>query len=142
MCNETPSLSSHSSGHSSGSDERRTANGCKREGSHKKLKHNYSLVSGIRQLRRTEQILDKTVSVAKSNQRHENGKARNALLYREQDPRRFSTKLNIKHRIKTFRQTSSLTREIKAARQLGVIMGAFTLCFLPYFTLFLVCSIL
>ena len=33
---------------------------------------------------------------------------------------------------------ASLHREIKAARQLGVIMTAFTLCFLPYFVCFLV----
>jgi len=29
--------------------------------------------------------------------------------------------------------SSALKKEIKAARQLGVIMGAFTVCFLPYF---------
>jgi len=29
--------------------------------------------------------------------------------------------------------SSALRKEIKAARQLGVIMGAFTVCFLPYF---------
>ena len=44
----------------------------------------------------------------------------------------------LKERIKTMRQSSSLNKEIKAARQLGVIMGAFTLCFLPYFILFMV----
>ncbi|KAK3780790.1 hypothetical protein RRG08_059434 [Elysia crispata] len=44
----------------------------------------------------------------------------------------------LKERLKTMRQSSSLNKEIKAARQLGVIMGAFTLCFLPYFILFMV----
>jgi histamine receptor H1 len=32
----------------------------------------------------------------------------------------------------------ALTKEIKAARQLGVILGAFTLCFFPYFVCFMV----
>lgn len=36
------------------------------------------------------------------------------------------------------RPSAALAREIKAARQLGVIMGAFTLCFMPYFVLFMV----
>lgn len=36
------------------------------------------------------------------------------------------------------RPSAALVREIKAARQLGVIMGAFTLCFTPYFVLFMV----
>ena len=35
-------------------------------------------------------------------------------------------------------RTPSIHREIKAARQLGVIMTAFTLCFLPYFICFLI----
>lgn len=34
--------------------------------------------------------------------------------------------------------SSALQKEIKAARQLGVIMGAFTVCFLPYFVCFTV----
>lgn len=34
--------------------------------------------------------------------------------------------------------SSALQRDIKAARQLGVIMGAFTVCFLPYFVCFTV----
>ncbi|CAH1783886.1 unnamed protein product [Owenia fusiformis] len=42
------------------------------------------------------------------------------------------------HCNKKKKQSSALTREIKAARQLGVIMGAFTICFLPYFICFLV----
>lgn len=45
---------------------------------------------------------------------------------------------NIKGRLKNLKQSASLTREIKAVRQLGVIMGAFTVCFLPYFILFMV----
>lgn len=36
------------------------------------------------------------------------------------------------------RPSSALTKEIKAARQLGVILGAFTLCFFPYFVCFMV----
>ncbi|KAK2167835.1 hypothetical protein LSH36_23g04011 [Paralvinella palmiformis] len=45
-----------------------------------------------------------------------------------------------RHRIdkRRTRPSSALSREIKAARQLGVIMGAFTLCFLPYFICFMV----
>ncbi|ELU15891.1 hypothetical protein CAPTEDRAFT_108125, partial [Capitella teleta] len=44
-------------------------------------------------------------------------------------------KSNAKHRLKPSR---ALTKEIKAARQLGVILGAFTLCFFPYFVCFMV----
>jgi hypothetical protein len=33
--------------------------------------------------------------------------------------------------------SASLAKEIKAARQLGVIMGAFTVCFFPYFVCFM-----
>jgi hypothetical protein len=36
------------------------------------------------------------------------------------------------------RPSSALRKEIKAAKQLGVIMGAFTVCFLPYFVCFTV----
>ena len=39
---------------------------------------------------------------------------------------------------KKHRPSSALNKEIKAARQLGVIMGAFTVCFLPYFVCFMV----
>ncbi len=49
--------------------------------------------------------------------------------------RRFREKL-VKHNIKN--KSPSLAREIKAAKQLGVIMGAFTICFCPYFVLFMV----
>lgn len=45
----------------------------------------------------------------------------------------------LRDKLKSKNQRSiSLTKEIKAARQLGVIMGAFTLCFLPYFVCFMV----
>ena len=37
--------------------------------------------------------------------------------------------------------SSALKKEIKAARQLGVIMGAFTVCFLPYFVCFTVVAL-
>ena len=40
-----------------------------------------------------------------------------------------------------FQISDFLAKEIKAARQLGVIMGAFTVCFLPYFILFLVVAL-
>ena len=42
----------------------------------------------------------------------------------------------IRHRQQ--RINSSLQKEIKAAKQLGVIMSAFTVCFLPYFVCFMV----
>uniref|UniRef100_A0A1I8FMB9 G_PROTEIN_RECEP_F1_2 domain-containing protein n=1 Tax=Macrostomum lignano TaxID=282301 RepID=A0A1I8FMB9_9PLAT len=37
-----------------------------------------------------------------------------------------------------FKLSNSLKKEIKAAKQLGVIMGAFTACFMPYFVIFVV----
>ena len=40
-----------------------------------------------------------------------------------------------RHRL---RISASLAMEIKAAKQLGVIMGAFTICFLPYFVCFII----
>ena len=39
---------------------------------------------------------------------------------------------------KKLHHSAALSREIKAAKQLGVIMGAFTICFCPYFVLFMV----
>lgn len=52
----------------------------------------------------------------------------------------FYTANNIEKPIKTRhkRPSTALSREIKAAKQLGVIMGAFTLCFFPYFVIFMV----
>jgi hypothetical protein len=47
---------------------------------------------------------------------------------------------NLGSKLRRRKPSLSLTKEIKAARQLGVIMGAFTLCFLPYFILFMVVS--
>lgn len=101
----------------------------------KRLKphENYSLVSGLRRIRRAEAIIDTTAgNVGKK------GNLRNGFVFRDERGGNTSNIFNIKHRIKTIRQSSALTKEIKAARQLGVIMGAFTLCFLPYFILFLV----
>ncbi len=49
--------------------------------------------------------------------------------------RRFREKI-VRHNAKS--KSPSLAREIKAAKQLGVIMGAFTICFCPYFVLFMV----
>ncbi|XP_041349509.1 histamine H1 receptor-like [Gigantopelta aegis] len=95
---------------------------------------NYSVISGIRKIRQAEILLDKTVSMAEGRANQE----KNMFVLRDDKNRRLTGMLNIKDRIKHFRQSSSLTKEIKAARQLGVIMGAFTLCFLPYFILFMV----
>ncbi|KAK6176345.1 hypothetical protein SNE40_014646 [Patella caerulea] len=96
---------------------------------------NFSLMSGIRRIRQAEKLLDKTVTVTS-----ERGSDKDKTLFvlRDDKNRRLTGVLNIKDRIRNLRQTSALTKEIKAARQLGVIMGAFTLCFLPYFILFLV----
>ena len=49
--------------------------------------------------------------------------------------RRFREKI-VRNNVKN--KSPSLAREIKAAKQLGVIMGAFTICFCPYFVLFMV----
>ncbi len=50
--------------------------------------------------------------------------------------KRFREKV-VKHNVKS-KRSPSLAREIKAAKQLGAILGAFTLCFMPYFILFMV----
>lgn len=98
-----------------------------------KTKEKYSLMSGLRRIREAETIIDTTVSGScKKNN------TRGAFVFRDGRNRRQSNMFNIKSRIKNIRQSAALTKEIKAARQLGVIMGAFTLCFLPYFILFLV----
>ena len=99
-----------------------------------KDREKYSLISGLKRIREAETILDTTVSSCKK----ENKPQRNVFVFRDRRSRRGSTMFNLKDRIKTIRQSSALTKEIKAARQLGVIMGAFTVCFLPYFILFLV----
>ncbi|XP_069142527.1 histamine H1 receptor-like [Argopecten irradians] len=140
ICNE-PSISSGGTPVSSSSEERRTL-----AYKAKKERQNYSLVSGLRHMRQAEHIIDHTVAVTRDGngvthiRNSSNGRARggSAMLFDEEsNSRRMSSSINIKHRIKNIRQ-SSLKKEIKAARQLGVIMGAFTLCFLPYFILFLV----
>ena len=135
-----PTNSNHSAGSSectpsSSSEERRhTCNGYTRT----KEKPNYSLVSGLRHIRHTEQIVDKTVSVLDG----ETIKLSQYVPRHQIDEhrRRYSNMFNKKHRIKNIRQ-SSLTKEIKAARQLGVIMGAFTVCFLPYFIVYLLVAL-
>jgi len=101
-----------------------------------KTKPNCSLMSGLRKIREAETIIDTTVGAGNKKNKQCN---KNVFVFRDERMRRPSHNvLNIKNRIKTIRQSSALTKEIKAARQLGVIMGAFTLCFLPYFVLFLV----
>ena len=106
-----------------------------------KEKEKYTLISGLKRIRQAENILDSTViaGCSKENDSFKNDRNdRNVFVFRDERYRRVSSMFNIKHRIKNLRQSSALTKEIKAARQLGVIMGAFTLCFLPYFILFLV----
>ena len=106
-----------------------------------KEKENYSLISGLKRIREAENILDSTVIAGCLKDYENNRNDRNVFVFRdERYHRRVSsnTMFNLKHRIRNLRQSSALTKEIKAARQLGVIMGAFTLCFLPYFILFLV----
>ena len=120
----------------------------------------YSLVSGIRRMRLAETFVDQTILPATTTGSEgavtdpddvsgEASKDRvvvggdDIFVLRhanvDDKDRRMSGVLNLRHRIiKNLRVSSSLTKEIKAARQLGVIMGAFTLCFLPYFILFLV----
>ena len=103
-----------------------------------KEKENYSLISGLKRIRQAENILDSTVIAGCSKEHENNRNDRNVFVFRDERNRRVSSMFNLKHRIRNLRQSSALTKEIKAARQLGVIMGAFTLCFLPYFILFLV----
>lgn len=98
-----------------------------------RAKDKYSLMSGLRRIREAESIIDTTATAGSKK-----NNTRNAFVFRDERSRRPSYMFNIKNRIKNIQQSSALTKEIKAARQLGVIMGAFTLCFLPYFILFLV----
>lgn len=124
---------------SSSSDERYQSSislKCNRK--QQKTNNTYGLANGIEKLRQTENILDTTLTANGGNENDVGNKEDSVCLFGNSTSRRISNMFNIKHRIKNFRQSSSLTREIKAARQLGVIMGAFTVCFLPYFTLFLV----
>lgn len=103
---------------------------------------NYSLSSGIRKIREAEMLLNQTVTIANdrhgANKRKPRRESNLNFMFKDDANRRMSNVQNIRDRIKVFKQSSSLTKEIKAARQLGVIMGAFTLCFLPYFILFMV----
>lgn len=130
-------LTNPSSSHHSISNEERYPNTgmtCNR----KKCTNNvYGLTNEIGKLCQPES-LDTRLSGNRTNENDSNDKIQNVCILGDVTSRRISNMFNIKHRIKNFRQSSSLTREIKAARQLGVIMGAFTMCFLPYFTLFLV----
>ena len=103
-----------------------------------KEKEKYTLISGLKRIRQAETILDSTVIAGSSKENDAVGNDRNVFVFRDERNRRVSNMFNLKHRIRNLRQSSALTKEIKAARQLGVIMGAFTLCFLPYFILFLV----
>lgn len=104
-------------------------------------------VSGtVKHLRRAESFLDKTSGFGASSRSSVDGScSRNGddsegiLVLRDDKNRRLTGGMTcLRERLRTIRQSSSLNKEIKAARQLGVIMGAFTLCFLPYFILFLV----
>lgn len=127
--------SSNISGDISGSSPSTPMSSCSsNEDKRQKAKDKYSLMSGLRRIREAESIIDTTAStgIKKST-------STNTFVFRDERSRRASNNMfNITNRIKTIRQSSALTKEIKAARQLGVIMGAFTLCFLPYFILFLV----
>lgn len=134
FCNDYLANPSNSS-----SDERYQSNvNLKSNRKLQKCNNTYGLANGLEKLRQTENILDTTLTANGGNENDAGNKDGSVCLFANVTSRRISNMFNIKHRIKNFRQSSSLTREIKAARQLGVIMGAFTLCFLPYFTLFLV----
>ncbi|KAK7102180.1 hypothetical protein V1264_020440 [Littorina saxatilis] len=106
----------------------------------------YSLVSGLRRMRLAETFVDQTIIPAEGGGEEDDTEGSNGddgkrdiFVLRDDKDRRLTGVLNLRHRIiKNLRVSSSLRKEIKAARQLGVIMGAFTLCFLPYFILFLV----
>ena len=65
-------------------------------------------------------------------QHHKKGSnTKNIAKYHQKNKgKRSNKKLN--------RPSAALAKEIKAAKQLGVIMGAFTMCFCPYFVLFMV----
>nr|KAG5708752.1 hypothetical protein BaRGS_031906 [Batillaria attramentaria] len=110
----------------------------------------FSLVSGLRRMRLAETLVDQAIVTGGGSGEGgtdsddcgtESGQGEIFVLRDDKNRRLTGTMLNLRHRIiNNFRVSShsSLKKEIKAARQLGVIMGAFTLCFLPYFILFLV----
>ena len=67
----------------------------------------------------------------------ENSLKKQALRFKDRIGSR--SKITRKQReVKKQQHSAALSREIKAAKQLGVIMGAFTICFCPYFVLFMV----
>lgn len=102
----------------------------------------FSALGAARNVRQDESFLDKTspISVDFSSSIDSSAPRNDDLdIMNGDENASFSMgKINLKDRLATIRQSSSLNKEIKAAKQLGVIMGAFTLCFLPYFILFLV----
>ncbi|KAI8771757.1 muscarinic acetylcholine receptor M3 [Biomphalaria glabrata] len=143
----TNTSSSSSSSASTFGEEKRRSSDVSRdmtrvEKSH--LRENYSVVGGVRKLRQVESFLDQTAGLGlASNVGLDISSSRNvedfdSVLHDERNRRLTAGVTGLKERLRTIRQSSSLNKEIKAARQLGVIMGAFTLCFLPYFILFLV----
>lgn len=105
---------------------------------------NFSVVGSARKIRQAESFPDRPGGITSCGSM-DGSSSRNGddsdgvLVLRDAKSRRLTSgMISLKERIRTIRQSSSLNKEIKAARQLGVIMGAFTLCFLPYFILFLV----
>lgn len=149
--NEVSSSSSASTFDDKGSTDDHDTSGS----SSRRQRDSFSILSGIRKIRNAEPFLERTVrssvvvpgpskgvsglssrnggpSMSKKQHRDCDG-----ILVLHHDDRRV---IGIKNRLKVKRPSSSLKKEIKAARQLGVIMGAFTLCFLPYFVLFMVVS--
>ncbi|KAK3611237.1 hypothetical protein CHS0354_005250 [Potamilus streckersoni] len=128
---ETPCSSPSTPLSSSGSNEDKRQRTMDRE--------KYSLISGFRRLKEAEN-LNNTVNAENTKlfRTSPGTDERRMFVFRDERNRCSSNVLSIKDRVKNMRQSSSLRKEIKAARQLGVIMGAFTLCFLPYFILFTV----
>ncbi|WAR24933.1 HRH1-like protein [Mya arenaria] len=78
---------------------------------------NYSLISGLRRIREAEFINDTTCTATSNSKTSES--SRNQFVVHDERSRRHSTNVfNMKNRIKNIRQSSALTKEIKAARQL------------------------
>ncbi|KAL8603366.1 hypothetical protein ACOMHN_039729 [Nucella lapillus] len=149
MSKRAEASSSSSSAASTFDDSRIACNNLSQNERHSHRYHHspesFSLVSGIRRMRLAETLVDQTIVAAatEGGAETEGGDGNNGqgdiFVLRDDKDRRLSGMLNLRHRIiKNLRVSSALRKEIKAARQLGVIMGAFTLCFLPYFILFLV----